>query len=213
MKTLSILVAAGVAAMAFAQEKASEAEAAAMAEANAKVRANIEASGGMVFEVVPADAKYITIVDRRTKKDEGPTEFARRIKNIFRVPVRVADAQEGDTVIELVDDGETIVYPDRNKVITTGGSETAETIRQLQSAFIYVVGVQGNRLSPMSMKMIVANCNKRGIPTLRHGTYRSACEHGWAPAPTNDVQKAIWERVKAAKAAATNAPAATPPAK
>ena len=60
-------------------------------------------------------------------------------------------------------------------------------------------------------KMIVANCNKRGIPTLRHGTYRSACEHGWAPAPTNDVQKAIWEEAK--KATVTNAPSATPPAK
>lgn len=210
MKMIPILAVCMTAA-AFAQEPQKKAEAVSKEEANAKVRASIEASGGLVFEAVPADAKYITIVDRRTKKDEGPTEFARRIKNIFRVPVRVADAQEGDTVIELVDDGETIVYPDRNKVITTGGSDMAETIRQLQSAFIYVVGVQGNRLSPMSMKMIVANCNKRGIPTLRHGTYRSACEHGWAPAPTNDVQKAIWEEAK--KATVTNAPSATSPAK
>ena len=28
--------------------------------------------------------------------------------------------------------------------------------------------------------------------------YRRACEEGWAPAPTNDVQKAIWNRVHAA---------------
>ena len=28
-------------------------------------------------------------------------------------------------------------------------------------------------------------------------TYRDACEEGWAPAPTNDVQKAIWDKVHA----------------
>ena len=26
-------------------------------------------------------------------------------------------------------------------------------------------------------------------------TYKRACEEGWAPAPTNDVQRAIWEKV------------------
>lgn len=26
-------------------------------------------------------------------------------------------------------------------------------------------------------------------------TYLSACNHGWAPAPTNDIQKAIWDKV------------------
>ncbi len=28
-------------------------------------------------------------------------------------------------------------------------------------------------------------------------TYRNACKQGWAPAPTNDVQKAIWDKVHA----------------
>ena len=34
-----------------------------------------------------------------------------------------------------------------------------------------------------------------GVKPYRHVTYRKACEEGWAPAPTNDVQKAIWEQV------------------
>ena len=29
-------------------------------------------------------------------------------------------------------------------------------------------------------------------------TYKKACEEGWAPAPTNEFQKAIWEKVHAA---------------
>lgn len=33
-------------------------------------------------------------------------------------------------------------------------------------------------------------------PTVRT-TYLNACQEGWAPAPTNEYQSAIWERVKA----------------
>ena len=34
-----------------------------------------------------------------------------------------------------------------------------------------------------------------GVKPYRDVTYRKACQEGWAPAPTNDVQKAIWEDV------------------
>ena len=36
-----------------------------------------------------------------------------------------------------------------------------------------------------------------GVIPWTQTTYRKACEQGWAPAPTNDVQKAIWEKVHA----------------
>ena len=36
-----------------------------------------------------------------------------------------------------------------------------------------------------------------GIGVLTISTYRTACEQGWAPAPTNDVQKASWHEVHA----------------
>ena len=36
---------------------------------------------------------------------------------------------------------------------------------------------------------------KLGIKPARRVTYRQACKEGWAPAPTNDVQKAVLERV------------------
>jgi hypothetical protein len=38
-----------------------------------------------------------------------------------------------------------------------------------------------------------------GLVPWYQTTYVKACEEGWAPAPTNDIQKAIWERVKADK--------------
>jgi len=29
--------------------------------------------------------------------------------------------------------------------------------------------------------------------------YLKACQEGWAPVPTNDYQKAVWERVRSEK--------------
>ena len=34
-----------------------------------------------------------------------------------------------------------------------------------------------------------------GVRPFRRTSYRRACQEGWAPAPTNDVQKAIWDQV------------------
>ena len=39
--------------------------------------------------------------------------------------------------------------------------------------------------------------NKAGVKMIRFTTYRMACQEGWAPAPTNDVQKAVWDEVHA----------------
>jgi len=40
---------------------------------------------------------------------------------------------------------------------------------------------------------------KLGIVPARMTSYRKACEEGWAPAPTNDFQKAIWDEVRGKK--------------
>lgn len=34
-----------------------------------------------------------------------------------------------------------------------------------------------------------------GIGRFRRTTYLKACQEGWASAPTNDIQKAIWNKV------------------
>lgn len=36
-----------------------------------------------------------------------------------------------------------------------------------------------------------------GVTVRSVTTYKKACQEGWAPAPTNDVQKAIWDKVHA----------------
>lgn len=36
-----------------------------------------------------------------------------------------------------------------------------------------------------------------GINRTRRTTYRKACQEGWAPMPTNDYQRAIWDEIRA----------------
>ena len=38
-----------------------------------------------------------------------------------------------------------------------------------------------------------------GVTPYREVMYRKACREGWAPAPTNDIQKAIWDKVRSEK--------------
>ena len=38
---------------------------------------------------------------------------------------------------------------------------------------------------------------QRGVIPWKQTTYKKACQEGWAPAPTNEYQKAIWEKVHA----------------
>ena len=37
---------------------------------------------------------------------------------------------------------------------------------------------------------------KAGVTKSKMTTYLKACQEGWAPAPTNDYQKAIWEETR-----------------
>ncbi len=48
-----------------------------------------------------------------------------------------------------------------------------------------------NRCSPYLKQL--------GVIPYIESTYRKACREGWAPAPTNAVQKAIWEDINASK--------------
>lgn len=67
---------------------------------------------------------------------------------------------------------------------------------------------------PTALNQMNKFFRKYGAERGRRTTYLRACEQGWAPAPTNDAQKAIWEKVKAEKEAKAKAEAAkaAPPA-
>ena len=52
-------------------------------------------------------------------------------------------------------------------------------------------------LGPEPSMKVAANIGKFGIEQFHRATYRRACMEGWAPSPTNDIQKAIWDEVHA----------------
>ncbi len=48
---------------------------------------------------------------------------------------------------------------------------------------------------PEPFNRMIMSATALGAYVTRRTSYQKACEEGWAPAPTNDVQKAIWEKV------------------
>ena len=50
-------------------------------------------------------------------------------------------------------------------------------------------------LSQEALYRIPRHLEKCGITPYTRATYKRACEEGWAHQPTNDVEKAIWEKV------------------
>ena len=173
--------------------------------------AAMEEMGGLVAKDAPNPyAKSLTIVDKRTKKDDLPAQFAERMKMVFRINIRVGEPRADDAVVELCNIGtESVVYPDKAFARIPTGKDDVETRKQLHAGLMYVLGVKGANISPISVKTVIMNAADLGIPKITLKPYKIACEEGWAPAPTNDIQKAIWEKVKAEKEAAAKPAEAT----
>ena len=53
-------------------------------------------------------------------------------------------------------------------------------------------------IQPMNMAKMQKFCKRFGVKKEAKVPYRTAVAQGWAPAPTNDLQKAVWNEVRAA---------------
>ena len=85
-----------------------------------------------------------------------------------------------------------------------GYAATPASVMQPVSSPVELDAVEWSIVSPMSFQQIARLLTKYGAVAGGRTTYRRACQEGWAPPPTNDYQRAVWEAAKAA--AATNAP-------
>ena len=65
--------------------------------------------------------------------------------------------------------------------------------------------------SPEPFNAVTEGAKARGITPLYRVTYKRACKEGWAPAPTNEFQRAIFEQVKADKERGPTNPITIPP--
>ena len=65
------------------------------------------------------------------------------------------------------------------------------TVRRPQDLDAHVISVP----CPDSLPRVANTAKELGIGETSICTYKQACMEGWAPAPTNDVQKAVWQEV------------------
>ena len=71
--------------------------------------------------------------------------------------------------------------------------------------------LKAKTICPEPYGSIQRNANDLGCGSPMYATYRAACREGWAPPPTNDVQRAIFEQVKADKVRGPTNPITIPP--
>jgi len=57
-------------------------------------------------------------------------------------------------------------------------------------------GLSARMPNPDACAQVLASAERLGLARVRTATYRAACMQGWAPAPTNDIQRAVWDEVK-----------------
>lgn len=58
---------------------------------------------------------------------------------------------------------------------------------------------QNDMISMERLNEINEHMKKIGVEPFRRTSYRQACKEGWAPAPTNEFQQAIWEKMHSQK--------------
>ena len=58
-------------------------------------------------------------------------------------------------------------------------------------------GLSARMPCPEACAMVGESAGRLGLAKVRTTTYRVACMQGWAPQPTNDLQRAVWDEVKA----------------
>ena len=61
----------------------------------------------------------------------------------------------------------------------------------------YVGDEPTSRVTSLYNEVMAARLPELGVTPWKETTYKRACEEGWAPAPTNEYQKAVWDKVHA----------------
>ena len=51
----------------------------------------------------------------------------------------------------------------------------------------------------MQHNAMVDRLEKRDVKMIKVGTYRTACQQGWAPPPDTDERRTIWQEVNSEK--------------
>ena len=159
-------------------------------------------TGGLVEKPADANAPSVVIVDARKAPDAFAGEYARKMARVLMLPVKAGQPKDGDFVLTIADGGDLVVMPERRQATVPAGADAAATEARLNKALMSLLAAGINPARLEGTQMILNAARQAGISSPRRVPYKLAVKEGWAPPPTNDFQKAIWD------AAHTNAPAA-----
>lgn len=151
-------------------------------EAGAAIAISNEGADAPSLVVCPEDRMAVINADRLA--DASPEVFAKRLtQEMWRAAAFVMGGYEVD-------------YPCVMKTVTCVADLDANPLQMT---------------CPPVSGHVGANAQKFGMAKVQCVPYFIALRQGWAPPPANDAQREEvekWEKAKAARAAATNAPAA-----
>ena len=87
----------------------------------------------------------------------------------------------------------------RTMALVLGATTSRAKVSVLQSAptLDELDKIENMAITSDAMMNILTSLPKLGITQEKITTYKRACQQGWAPSPTNDAQKAIWDSVHA----------------
>ena len=171
-----------------------------------------ERMGGLVQETPPPNAKAIVLLDCRADKSKLTQKAFLSRPCGSTLYTKVVEGElgsyrngNGDFVLALVDEGTLSVDVGKRMAIVPKEAFDTKTVKKLESALVALFALCGNDVPDMSAVMLLKNCSKPlNVPALRKAQYIVAVREGWAPPPTNDIQRAIWDEIHSK----TNAPAA-----
>jgi len=135
------------------------------------------------------------------------------------IVVFITECENSPMILNALDDGWTIVNA---KAVTEGARnntfKAARLRKELMRAFYSIAGSMNSNFPGSIMSSIrsakdldklgdvipvdvhartIENLKTIGVTPTQITTYLQACRLGWAPAPTNEYQKAIWDKVHA----------------
>lgn len=86
----------------------------------------------------------------------------------------------------------------RGLIYAIGGGNTyvRQCVMKQVSSLAELDALPAKTACPDAFTRVAESAKSLGIQPVRRVTYRQACKEGWAPQPTNDVQKAIWEETR-----------------
>jgi len=171
--------------------------------------AEIEDLLGITLAVVPSDAK-VTVANAGKELLRSKSEMAVFLVEDDALPVMLV-APESDwailNVAALAKDG-----PDDKKFRERLAKEIWRVFGNLCGAADSEMGcvlspvntiedldaLPTKYICPEPMNPIRNHLRHSGVKPYRRATYKEACREGWAPQPTNEFQKAIWDQTHAA---------------